>query len=112
MSHDAQDQSNASRGDAYDYLVSIYQDDWLEPALRLQAAKAALPFERAPLRGAKAAAAQSSAATEARRQELLDRLRRLADKVAEERPAPAQRERGLDGREVGATLGDFDGETS
>jgi hypothetical protein len=112
MSNDVQDQANASRWDAYDYLVSIYQDDSLEPALRLQAAKAALPYERAPLRGAKAAAVQWSAAQEARKQEILERLRRIDVEVREREAAVTERERWLDGLEVATKLGEDDGETS
>ena len=91
---DDQSTCGASRGGAYDYLVSVYEDDALEPALRLQAARAALPYERPPLRGAAvAAAAQETEAQRARRAELLASIENCTADLRRREEALAEAER-------------------
>jgi hypothetical protein len=85
--------------DAYDYLVSVYQDASEDPKLRVQAAVAALPYERARLNGAAIAAAEEEKqVSEARRTELIEQLMDLVNK---REAAVIERERRLEAAEAG-----------
>ncbi len=90
--------SSGSSHDAYTCLVAIYQDSSLDPKLHLGAAKAALPYEKAP-RKAMELVNQGVALTEARRQELLahyDETLMVRDREAE----VAAREHAVSAREA------------
>jgi hypothetical protein len=83
--------------DAHAYLIEIYRDEAVAPSLRIKAAQAALPYEKAHLKAVamESASRVDTPAQTARRAELRAKLDEAMKKICQREADVAAKERDL-----------------